>query len=1036
MANFVNSSSGDFVELLTKSCFSFLHGASHPSELIHSAAALGYRSLALTDTHGVYGLPQAHAVAEKLSFHLIVGAETHAPNGQRLCFLVETKTGYANLGEILTLAHDNRDNPNVAWAEVAARSEGLTLLLPHPYDCPPSTLKNLREAFAGKLYLVASLYSEGSDGTRLKKVKEAETLMRLPVVASLEPLYHTPHRKKLQDVLTCIHHQCEIEKAGLKLLPNDERHLKPPAEVARLFADYPEWVAASRAIADRCTFSLKELKYRYPDEWLPPGETQDSFLHRLTWEGAKFRYPDGIPAAVEKQVRHELTLIKDLEYGHYFLTIWDIIQFALREKILFQGRGSAANSVVCYFLGITAIDPVRMNLLFERFVSRERKEPPDIDIDFEHERREEVIQYIYSRYGRDRAAITANTICFRRRSSLREVGKVLGIPISGIEKVQTLTHRRDLRTDPFTVEERKQIGDRFPLDAMPQFFELAEDLAGFPRHLGTHVGGFVLCQDKLTHLVPVEKAAMKDRTIIQWNKDDLDTLDLVKVDILGLGILTCIRKTFTEIKNTRGKEYTLANIPPEDKKVYEQIARGDTVGIFQIESRAQMNMLPRLKPKVFYDLVIEVAIVRPGPIQGEMVHPYLRRRAGLEEVTYPHPELEAILKKTYGVPLFQEQIMKMAMTVAGFTAGEADELRRAMGTWRNHGGNRLSPLGEKFKRGLMARGIPQEFADRVFQQIEGFAEYGFPESHAASFALLAYATAYLRHYYPDCYLAGILNALPMGFYQSSTLVYDAVNHGVKMLPLDAKVSKWDNFVERPGEVRLGFREVRGLNEKVGRAVELAREKSTTLFSLFENIRGQIAPDPLKKRDLFLLAAADAFKSFGLERREAMWEIQGAFLRDAEAFSPEEDKLLFPEENKWEQVAMDYSAKGVSLTAHPMSCFRDMLKAQRVLDSKEVLAKKGKSRMETAGLVICRQMPPTAKGVLFITLEDEHGFINLVIWRKVFEQYRELLSREALLRVRGEVQKTQGTNVTHVIVREAFSLLQAPDNLRRLSHDWG
>lgn len=1021
----------DFVELLAKTCFSFLHGASHPSEMIHSATALGYRAIALVDRHGVYGLPQAHQAAEKLKgARLIVGAETLSPTGQRLCFLAENKKGYANLGESLTLAHEERDDPRLAWNVAAENNEGLSLILPYPYDCPP----DLREAYDGRIYLSATLYAEGSDGARIKKAQAASTRLNIPLIASLEPLYHTPHRKALQDVLTCIHHNCTLDQAGFKLLPNDERHLKSPHTVAELFHDFPEWISRTKEISERCLFSLNELHYRYPDEWLPPGETQSSFLQKLTWQGALFRYPNGVPADVKKQVEHELGLISELDYGHYFLTIWDIIQFAQREKILFQGRGSAANSVVCYFLGITAIDPVRMNLLFERFVSRERKEPPDIDIDFEHERREEVIQYIYRRYGRDRAAITANTICFRRRSALREVGKVFGVPSAAIDTIQTLTHRRDLKLDPLKPAERQQLHDRMPAELLPKYLELADEISGFPRHLGTHVGGFILCQDKLTHLVPVEKAAMKDRTIIQWNKDDLDTLNLVKVDILGLGILTCLRKTFSQVEKSRGITLTLASIPAEDPKVYAQIATGDTIGVFQIESRAQMNMLPRLQPKVFYDLVVEVALVRPGPIQGEMVHPYLRRRAGLEKVTYPHPELEAILKKTYGVPLFQEQIMKMAMRVAGFSAGEADELRRAMGTWRNHGGNRLSPLGEKFKTGLMARGISQEFADRVFQQIEGFAEYGFPESHAASFALLAYASAYLRYYYPDCYLVGILNAQPMGFYQTSTLVYDAVNHGVVMLPLDAKLSTWDHFVERRNEVRMGFREVRGLTEKVGRAVEKARLNATTLFSLFENLKTEIAPDPLKKRDLFLLAGADAFCSYGLNRREAMWQIQGAFIQDSEPFSPHEEKLELPLETKWESVALDYSAKGVSLTAHPMSCFRDFLKAEKVLDSKQLLEKKGLSRVETAGLVICRQMPPTAKGVLFITLEDELGFINLVIWRKVFEKYRELMSNEALLRVKGRVEKTQGTNVTHVIVDGAERLIPA-SNLRNQSHDF-
>ena len=1019
-----------FTELLAKTCFSFLQGASSPEEMILSAMGHGYRAMAIVDNHGMYGMPQAYlATKGHPNFNLIVGAETRLKNGQRLCFLAQNKNGYGNLCELLTASHEDRDNPHVTAEQVLALAGDLFLLLPHPFDCPPA----FKTAFGDRLFLVASLALDGTDKQRVAVAERAEAALGVPIVASLEPLYHHADRKQLQDVLVCIDHQSTLEKAGFKLLPHGHRHLRSPEKAAKLFSSRPAWIARTTQIADRCRFSLSEIRYRYPTEWIPAGETQDSYLEKLTWEGAARRYPGGLSEAATKLIRHELALVKELEYGDYFLTIWDITQFAASQNILFQGRGSAANSVVCYSLGITAIDPVQMSLLFERFISRERKEPPDIDIDFEHERREEVIQYIYKRYGRHRAAITANTICFRRKSCMREVGKVLGVDMAGVEKLQMMTHRRDLKTDPLTADEWRQLHELIPPEQLPLYMELCGELSGFPRHLGTHVGGFVLADDKLTRLVPVEKAAMVDRTIIQWNRDDLDAVNLVKVDVLGLGILTAIRKTFTELKNVYGIELGLADIKPTDPKVFKSIAAGDTVGIFQIESRAQMNMLPRLKPEKFYDLVVEVAIVRPGPIQGEMVHPYLRRRAGLEKVTYPHPELKAILEKTYGVPLFQEQIMKMAMTVAGFSGGEADELRRAMGTWRNHGGNRLSPLGEKFKKGLLARGIPQEFADRVFKQIEGFAEYGFPESHAASFALLAYATAHLRFYWPDCYLAGILNAQPMGFYQSSTLVYDAKNHGVTILPIDILKSEWDNFVESKGQVRLGFREVRGLTEEVGRKISDARKDAPTLFGFFRNLRALVAPKPLKKRDLFLLAGADAFVGYGLNRRQALWEIQGAFLQDEAPFSPEEAMQPLPKESAWEKVALDYSHQGVSLTAHPMQCFRDEMKRRRILDSREVLKARVGLRVETAGLVICRQMPPTAKGVLFITLEDEHGFVNLVVWRKVFEKYRELFLNEAMLHVRGKTEKSEGTNVTHFIVDEARSLFAARDGTPTLHH---
>ncbi|NBY18833.1 DNA polymerase III subunit alpha, partial [bacterium] len=766
---------------------------------------------------------------------------------------------------------------------------------------------------------------------------------------------------------------------------------------------------------------------RYPTEWLPPGETGDSYLRKLALEGAQKRYPQGIPDLVQQQLQHELSLIRELSYSDYFLTIWDIVQFARSRNILYQGRGSAANSIVCFVLGITAIDPVRMNLLFERFISRERKEPPDIDIDFEHERREEVIQFIYERYGRDRAALTSTHICFRRKSALREVAKAFDFPLITTERMLSLSHKRSLSEIPF--EEFEAVAPDITKRLLKQFLAILSSILTFPRHLGTHVGGFVLSQDKLTRSIPIESAAMEGRTVVQWDKNDLDALGFTRVDILGLGILTCIRKSFEYLKTTYGKEYTLATLPAEDPKVYESISRGDTIGVFQIESRAQMNMLPRLKPRNFFDLVVEISIVRPGPIQGEMVHPYLKRRQGLEKIEYPHPKLEKILKKTYGVPIFQEQIMKMAMEVAGFTGGEADTLRRAMGTWRRDQ-KTLSAIALRFKEGLIQNGLSEEYAAQVFKQIEGFAEYGFPESHAASFALLAYATAYLKFYYPDVYLTALLNSQPMGFYQSHTLIHDAQRHGVKALPIDVSLSRYDNFLEGPNQMRLGFREVQSLQKRTGEKIEKLKKPFKSFEDFLTRLQEALHPKALTKRELFHLASSDAFNSLGLTRRQALWKIQALQLQDSPLLWSEKDQTILPQEENWERIALDYDTFGVSLFCHPMDFLRKEFKLKNVISSKELPQKAHGSQVTIAGLVVSRQMPPTANGVLFITLEDEFGFMNLVIWNSVYQQYREILFKSSFLMCEGKIQKAKGAKVTHVIIDTAFPLLVPSESLLR------
>lgn len=1000
--------------------------------MVQSAHALGYESLGITDRDGVYGLPRSHAAGKALNLKIIAGTEVAFENEKTIFLLARNKNGYGNLCEFLSRLHGSHEHnqpKRASFQSVMEKSQDLYLAIPAE-NAGSLPLPLLKDAFGGRCALVVSRLLDGMDEIRESEARALSQKFDLPIVASLRPLFHTPHRKPLQDIQTCIRHNCTLKSGGFRLLPNSERLLKNREAISLLFKNQEAWLEETLRISDDCNFSLDEIKYQYPQEWLPPGQTGSSFLNHLTWEGAKLRYGENLPTEVKKQITKELQLISDLDYSDYFLTIWDIVQFAAKKNILYQGRGSAANSIVCYVLGITAIDPIRMSLLFERFISRERKEPPDIDIDFEHERREEVIQYIYERYGRSRAAITAEVICFRKKSAFREVAKVFDLPVAVVEKLQIVTHRRSLdeiNQDELLKEVQSVAPQATPL-LIQKFLTMALAIQGFPRHLGTHVGGFVLSHDLLSRNVPIENAAMPNRTIIQWDKNDLDALGFVRVDILGLGILTCIRKCLDLVELTYQKKMTLASIPAEDPKVYDSCCEGDTVGVFQIESRAQMNMLPRLKPRNFFDLVVEISLVRPGPIQGEMVHPYLRRRAGKEPIEYAHPDLEAILKKTYGVPLFQEQIMKMAMTVADFTAGEADELRRAMGSWRREGTNRLAKMGEKFCQGLSRRGISRDYSERIFSQIEGFAEYGFPESHAASFAILAYATAYLRLYYPDAYLAAILNSQPMGFYSSHSLIHDGKRHGVGVVDVDIQSSHWDNRLEKPGMVRLGFREIKGFHKRVGLAIEAARGSQPFLGILDFVLRVQekLTEMPLTKRDLFCLAGADAFRSIGYDRRKALWEIQALSLRDSHLAGGDSDNTLLPQEQDWERITGDYQAKGVSLYGHPIALFRSYLDSLGVTPSRSFRGSpavflKNKRKIKVAGFVICRQMPPTASGVLFITLEDEFGFINLVIWKDVYERFRELLITQSFLICEGEVQKPDEANVIHVIVKTAAPL---------------
>ncbi len=851
----------------------------------------------------------------------------------------------------------------------------------------------------------------------------------MPLVATNDVHAHGAERRPLQDVLTCIREHCTVHDAGYRLFANAERHLKPPAEMARLFRDYPEAVARTVEIAEACTFSLDELRYEYPVDPVPDDRTPQQELARLTRIGAAEHYPDGVPDRVRTQIEHELALIGDLGFAPYFLTVHDIVRFARARGILCQGRGSAANSAICYCLGITAVDPARIDLLFERFVSAERNEPPDIDVDFEHERREEVIQYIYDKYGRDRAGMTATVIRYRTKSALREVGKVMGLSDDAIVALQgafwrrswsevTETHIREVGLDP---------ADR----TVGMVIALAGELRGFPRHLSQHTGGMVITKSPLSEVVPIENAAMADRTVIEWDKDDLDALGILKIDILGLGMLSCVRKAFELIERHHGRRLTLATVPAEDPATYDMLCKGDSVGVFQVESRAQMSMLPRLRPRNFYDLVIEVAIVRPGPIQGDMVHPYLRRRGGGETVEYPSPELEQVLGKTLGVPLFQEQAMRIAIVAAGFTPSEADGLRRAMATFRRSG--TIHGFKDKFIGGMLGRGYTPDFAERCFRQIEGFADYGFPESHAASFALIVYVSAWLKRHYPAAFACALLNSQPMGFYAPAQIVGDARRHGVEIRPVDVNFSRWDCTLEPAHNhdrdrdrvaLRLGFRQVKGLAACAGEAIVAARGGGYDTMPRLWRRAG------VGGAALTTLAGADAFRSMGLDRQRALWAVKGLDEAPLPLFAaaesrPEPDVAL-PPITLGEQVATDYRVMRLSLKAHPLALLRRRLDRDGFVPGERLAGIAHGRRVKVAGLVITRQRPGTASGVIFITLEDETGHANLIVWPKIFERFRQTTLRSTLMGIEGPVQR-EG-EVIHVLAERLWNLDALLDGL--------
>ena len=1051
-----------YAELHCATNFSFLRGASHPGEMVMAAKALGHTAIGIADRNTLAGMVRAHSQAKQEGIRLVVGCRIVLADGLSCLVYPTDRKAYGRLCKLLT--EGKRSAPkgecHIELSNLANHSEGQVLIA-----LPPDDFESRRQDFAtmvdrlkaanpAGLWLALQWTFRGDDRRRMRAIAKLADEHDVPLVATNACLYHAPERRKLQDVVTCIREGVKLSEAGFLLQANAERHLKPGHEMARLFASCPEAIAATQKIVAMCTFSLDELRYNYPNEPVPQGKSAQAHLADLVDRGLAQRFSGPVPDKVQRLIDKELTLIDELGYAHYFLTVHDIVAWARDQDILCQGRGSAANSAVCYYLGITAVDPMQSSLLFERFLSRERKEPPDIDVDFEHERREEVMQYIYRRYGRHRAAIAATVITYRPRSAVREVGKVMGLSDDVTSSLASTVWGSWGRELPEAQIREAGLDITDPLLKMT--VQLTQELLGFPRHLSQHVGGFVLTEDPLEELVPIGNAAMDDRTFIEWDKDDIDELNILKVDVLALGMLTCIAKCFSEIRRHYGQNYTLATIEQEDAQVYEMIQRADTLGVFQIESRAQMNMLPRLKPKTFYDLVIEVAIVRPGPIQGDMVHPYLKRRDGIEPVVYPSPknrpdrkdELYNILNRTLGVPLFQEQAMQIAIDAAEFTPEEANKLRRAMATFRNVGTIHL--LQQRMVTKMIERGYDPEFANNCFEQIKGFGSYGFPESHAASFAQLVYVSCWLKHYFPDVFCAALLNSQPMGFYAPAQIVRDAREHGVEIRPVDINHSRWDNTLEECLEdgrfaVRLGFRQVTGLSRDV---VETFIQKRR---------RHLVSPDDARRSTglslavLERLASADAMRSMGLDRRQALWAVRGMGsdgqmplfdVSDTSALG-DDPRVALPEMALREHVVADYQTHRLSLKAHPMQILRPVYergipsrntrfarqKARRTLQAADLFRAPDRSWVTVAGVVLVRQKPGTAKGVVFITIEDETGTANIVVWARLMAKYRRTVMAARLLAVRGQVQR-EG-DVIHVVAHE---LIDRTADLDALSDD--
>ncbi|MBD1391339.1 error-prone DNA polymerase [Neiella sp. HB171785] len=1024
-----------YVELFCQSNFSFLNAASHPEELVERAFELGYQGLAITDECSLAGVVRAHVCAKALGLPLIIGSYIRLVEGEQLVVWAPHKQAYSELSQLIARGQMRCPKGHYQLHRDDVEQLLKTALIgwlphPHPNDWQPS-LDWLQSWSQGRLWLLATRPLCGNDKLRYQQLCALAEAIELPVAACGAVLMHDPKRQPLLDTLTSIRLNQSVQQTLAQASTNTERHLRPQSSIYRLFQQ--QHIEQTYLLAQQCQFSLDELRYQYPAELVPPGHTPMSHLRQLVAQGQQRRFADGVPLAIQAIIAKELALIEELEYAHFFLTIEDIVRFAKQRQILYQGRGSAANSVVCYCLGITEVDPRKIQVLFERFISKERGEPPDIDVDFEHERREEVIQYIYQKYGRDRAALAATVISYRFKSAVRDVGKALGFADSQLDQFMANVDRRDKQQDW-----RQQLGLLGSPDhhLIRHFRQLVEQIIGFPRHLSQHVGGFVISAGPLHQLVPTENAAMADRTVIQWDKDDLEALGLLKVDVLALGMLTAIRRSFDLINQFTGQQLNMSQVEWEQPAVYDMLCQADSIGVFQIESRAQTNMLPRLKPRCYYDLVVQIAIVRPGPIQGDMVHPYLRRRHGKEPISYPNEAVRAVLERTMGVPIFQEQVIKLAMVAAGFSAGEADQLRRAMASWKRNG--KLAKFEHKLRTGMAANGYSTSFADRIFKQILGFGEYGFPESHSASFALLAYVSAWLKRHYPAAFCCALLNSQPMGFYSPSQLLQDVRRHGVTVLPVDINQSDWDHQLvaddNQQAAIRLGMRLIKGLSKQL--AERICHHRPSQGFSSLLELQQRCA---MPRHEQQALAAAGALNPLTGDRYQAHWQV-AAQANDTPLFANIEQTVAEPESANYlsipsevDNLLQDYRHLGVSLGRHPMTLLREQQLFKRTISAAQLPQFSHGELVRVAGLVVGRQRPGTASGVTFVTLEDDTGNINVVVWLNTAREQRKPFLQAKLLEVHGILEREE--SVIHIVAGRLIDRTSALEQLAVHSRDF-